>query len=159
MKRITFPFVESDCKIPVIRFACGDNHELYALVDTGSESTLLEREVVEEYPKFKSKTRLTGIQSMVGVAGETKVEVTSALVHVGIETEESDGVYLEFEGTICNLGNLQESFKKRFGRPIALLVGSDFMTRLDAKINMKNRSISLLVKNDSKGISWAKMPA
>ena len=159
MKRITFPFIESDCKIPVIKFTCDEGHELYALVDTGSEATLLEKEVVKEYPKFNSETKESGIQSMVGVSGETKVPATCAHIRVGVDADGEDSGYLEFDGTILCFGDLQESFKKRFGRPIALLVGSDFMTRHNAKINMKKRSISLLVKNDSKGMNWSRIPA
>ena len=85
--------------------------------------------------------------------------MTCAHIRVGVDADGEDSGYLEFDGTILCFGDLQESFKKRFGRPIALLVGSDFMTRHNAKINMKKRNISLLVKNDSKGMNWSRIPA
>ena len=154
MRRITIPFIDTNLNIPIIKISCGTGNDLFVLVDTGSESTIVEKAIVNEYPKIEYRDKQYGKQSMIGVSGKYEVPVVCALVRVGINSGEETKGYLEFNGTMCTMGKLQDSFKEKFGFNIAMLVGSDFLIRQNARIDMKKKELSILVKTGTRGIKW-----
>ena len=62
---------------------------------------------------------------------------------VGINSGEETNGYLEFDGTMCTMGKLQDSFKEKFGFNIAMLVGSDFLIRQNARIDRKKNNVTM----------------
>ena len=130
MRRITIPFIDINLNIPIIKISCGTGNDLFVLVDTGSESTIVEKAIVNEYPKIEYRDKQYGKQSMIGVSGKYEVPVICALVRVGLNSGEDTKGYLEFNGTMCTMGKLQDSFKE------------------------KKKELSILVKTGTRGIKW-----
>lgn len=149
MKRISFPFVDGQIQIPIIKFSCNDGSELLAIVDTGSESTLIDKNAIKQYPKLNSKALASGKQNFIGIAGEKDMPIIKAHICIGIDTDVNHDDRLEFDGTICSLEHLSNSVQRLYGPSfsISMLLGVDFLIKHHARIDLKKREMSLLAKS------------
>ena len=146
MKRITLPLLKGKSLIPVVKMNSCKGDAVYMLIDTGSESTILNR-TATSFECFEIRTKVSGIQSFVGFTGEAEQEATEAEISIKIEEGGVMGV-LEYDGIINDISYISEKIAERFdySLSLAMLVGIDFLTKHDARIDLRNRSISLLVK-------------
>ena len=82
MIKYTFPFAETKGTIPFIRFPMADGRVVYALVDTGSGSTLLDRSLMTDYPDISKSVASKGKTNFVGIAGSKEVEAEFARIDI-----------------------------------------------------------------------------
>lgn len=122
----------------------GDEITRRALIDTGSEVTVLHSELAEKIKdKAKFVMRKTSKISIDGVTGNKKhtgaSNFASMVTMFGSEGEEVDavidGIVLDISTTINAMNNTIE------GGNVVMIIGSDTLTKLKAKIDYKKKSI------------------
>jgi hypothetical protein len=150
MKRITLPLLKGNSLVPVIKMNSNKGDAIYMLFDTGSESTILNKSA-KSFGCFEVHTTASGIQSFVGFTGEAEQEATMAKISIMIEEGGVLGV-LKYDGIINDLSYISEQIADRFDNSLslAMLVGVDFLTEHDVRIDLRERTVSLLVEEMDK---------
>lgn len=137
-KRISIPLVEFDSKVPVVKLNLGDR-ELFALVDTGSESTLFDKNL-DGINGIKKK-ELDHDMSFVGLQG--KADDFKVVVLRGTFRHGDDKV--KIGGISADLSTIGEHFKRNYNSDItiSMLLGSDFLKEHNARIDYRNNTLSI----------------
>ena len=152
MIKYTIPFAETKSVIPFIRFPMADGRIVYALVDTGSASTLLDRSLMKDYPDISKSTSPKGKTSFVGIAGSREVEVEIARIDIPMEASGAGDGNLRILGLLDDLSPLADNVKRIVGTPetMTVLIGSDCLRAYNAKIDLKKGNITFSVKEKKK---------
>lgn len=147
MKRITLNFVDGDLMVPFVKFTSGGK-DLYAILDTGDESTFISQSILDDFPEIKSETKVEIQGSYSGFSGDSTMDAILSEIQAGIETAGGEKASLDFEATLSDLSFLSEKVQKRFDYPVtlAMLAGMDFLKRHKAKLDIGKRTVSLLVR-------------
>lgn len=128
-KEIKIPFVENESCVPVIKFTLGNGITGYAVIDTGSESTVFDKDFVKSNKSEFSIEATKNKIKMIGVSdnsGELPVIYASANVKLGSDE-------LVMNGMLFTLVHLEDNL----GFKPAALIGSDVLNDLGAKLNFK----------------------
>jgi predicted aspartyl protease len=140
MERVTIPLRFRKSRIPLVNFRLAGDETYYALIDTGSETTLLD-------VALKDKVEVKSIEdegNFVGIGGSTDYKTiefadTSFILPGDIE--------LPFIGLMHDMTALSKHFmdkNKEYIR-ISAIIGSDLLKKHDAKIDYKNRTLTISV--------------
>lgn len=121
-------------KVPLVTFRLADGEVYYAIVDTGSEISLLSADL-----KDKIETReIESSANLVGVNGKTgyKQLLEGTAKPVFVTPDEG----YELKGLLYDLGSLSNHFKDSKGNMVSIsaLIGGDFLKRYNAKIDYEN---------------------
>ena len=148
MKKYTIPFAETKSSIPFIRFPMADGRVIYALVDTGSESTMLDRSLMTDYPDVSKSTSSKGKTSFVGISGKKEVEVEYARIDIPMEVSGAGEGNLRILGLLDDLSPISSHIKEHYGTPesMTILIGSNCLRAYGAKIDLKKGTITFSVK-------------
>ena len=132
-KKIKF---SSQCQdVPVIKLTLGNGKDIYALVDTGSESTIIDKTTIKENKDLFHIIRKSEKTSFIGVAGNTEVPIVEASTTVTISGES-----LNLNGIVMDLSHItkdSESIK------LSVILGCHLLKELEAKLDFKDKSIML----------------
>ena len=136
-KKIKIPFTECESQIPVVELKI-KGKKVVALVDTGAETTLFDRNFVKDCNiEFVAEdTKM----SFVGTNGEGK---STQIVRVNPYV---NGVF-RLTGMVSDLRPISEHFAMMYGNRyyLSILLGSDNLDRFDAKLDYEKREMTLLV--------------
>ena len=149
MKRITLNFIDGDLQVPFVRFTSGGK-DLYAILDTGAESTFIEKSILNDFPEIVLKTEVEIVGSIASFCCDSTMEAILSEVQVGIETAGGEKASLDFEATLGDISFVSEKVRKRFDYPVTLgmIAGIDFLKRHKAKLDIAKRTVSLLVRTN-----------
>ena len=140
---IRIPLVLFESKVPVVKLNLGDR-EFFALVDTGSESTLMDRELagVDGIKEQKRDSEM----SFVGIQGRTEDRRISIL-RGKFQYEESE---IRIAGISADLSTIGEHFKRSYGSDIAIsmLLGCDLLEIYNAVVDFDEHMLYLYNKNN-----------
>ena len=137
-RRISIPLVGFESKVPVVRLSLG-GRELFALADTGSESTLFD-EGLRGADGIKVKD-LDSDMSFVGLQGKTddrRISVLSGEFRSGRSR-------VRIAGIGADLSSISHHFRKSYGSDIVIsvLLGCDFLDAYEAVIDFDNHTMTL----------------
>lgn len=140
MERVTIPLRFRRSRIPLVNFRLAGDETYYALIDTGSETTLLD-------VALKDKVEVKSIEdegNFVGIGGSTEYKTIefadTSFILLG-------DIKLPFIGLMHDMTALSKHFKdknKEYIR-ISAIIGSDLLKKHDAKIDYKNKTLSISV--------------
>lgn len=148
-KRIVIPFVDASVDAPIIKVYYGVDKFVYALIDTGSEISMIDKSFVKSIKKmgplfedmFVRMPQPEKMQ-MIGLAGVKEVPVikTKTLVHFE-DTSTADRIMLtaiemDFE-MIAQRKSAPEN------EDISIIIGNDFLNSRKAKINFADGELSI----------------
>ena len=138
-RKINIPLVEFESKVPVVKLKLGDR-ELFALADTGSESTLFD-ESLKRVEGIKV-TNLNNDMSFVGLQGKTKDRKVSILSG----EFKSRRSKIKIAGIGADLSSISHHFKKSYNSDIVIsvLLGCDFLDSYEAVIDFDNHKMTLI---------------
>lgn len=144
MRKIHIPFAEESSRIPLISFRIDSNHMYYALVDTGSESTLFDQNLKSDGNLTITPTDYK--MSLIGLSGETcerRVMTADAILTIRDNMDTDNEV--EVEGILSDLSVVSESIMERYGKHInvSVVIGSDFLKANGAKIDYRKKMLTL----------------
>ena len=122
--------------IPLIKFN-RNGQDYYALIDTGSESTLIDGSFVESEELdiiTSDKTR-----TLTGLVGKKEEQINTVQIDCTIDSK--DNVVLPVTALLSDLSMIQSYFDKWTGGEVIvpILIGSDTLTKLNAKIDYENK--------------------
>lgn len=137
-RRINIPLIEFESKVPVVKLKLGER-ELFALVDTGSESSLFD-ESLREIEGIKVK-ELNSDMSFVGLQGKTE---DRKIVILSSEFK-SRRNKIRIAGIGADLSSISHHFKKSYNSDIviSILLGCDFLDTYEAVIDFDNHTMTL----------------
>lgn len=138
-KRIKVRFEECASLVPVFKFDV-KGRSVCALVDTGAETTLFNKELIKniniDYTVVGDST------TFVGMSGEgNKIPIVVSELECKMEQDE-----FKLDGMLANLNPVAEHFAKIYGDKFYpdVLLGSDNLNKLDAKIDFDKKEMTLL---------------
>lgn len=135
MRRKKIKFSNQCQDVPVIKLTLGNGKDIYALVDTGSESTIIDKTTIKENKDLFHIIRKSEKTSFIGVAGNTEVPIVEASTTVTISGES-----LNINGIVMDLSHItkdSESIK------LSVILGCHLLKELEAKLDFKDKSIML----------------
>lgn len=142
-ERVKVAFEEVNTAVPIVKIRLSNNSEGFAVVDTGSESTVFDKDFVKKSKNnFDIKITKEKI-NLVGVAqnNETPIIYAATEVFFGNDTMYRFGM----KGMVISLANLKDNL----GFVPAAIIGSDLLEALDSKLDFKKRL--MFVSNDISG--------
>lgn len=143
MAREKIHFVRSGSDCPIVRFSLGNRAAGYALVDTGSEITLVDESFVKENRGCFSLDVTGDKVVMHGVSGSNEKPIVKATAKVEFETKEG-GIIYDIEAILCDLTHIKARGKyDEDVYPVTAVLGCDFLRENKAKINFINSQLSL----------------
>lgn len=142
--RVQIPFIKSDTDCPIIQFMLGNGTVGYALVDTGSETTMID-ETFAKANKSCFKINITDDKIIMhGVNGNIEKPCIEASTKAAFKTIQGENVEYTIGTYVCSLANI--SAKDKTGKKtyhVSIVIGSDFLVNNKAKINFINSQLSL----------------
>ena len=148
MKKFILPFIQSKSAIPIVKITSTDGNDIYALVDSGSESTLINKSFKKDYPGIIQSWTVIGKTTMTGFAGEREWVLVQANVKIPMITDKGEVSTIEFNGYFDDLTTLASHIKKNCGIEwnISILIGSDALRSLKARIDYRKNALILFVR-------------
>lgn len=146
MKRIRTPFCDIKSEIPIISVTLSNGEKTLALVDSGSETTLIDKDfIVKNRKVFKvSKSKDTG--TLTGLNSKNEYVVVLADTYIQLEGTKQ---YFPLHGTIYPMDFVVKSLKECYGIEPKILIGSDTLHEYNAELNYEKRE--LIIKHDTSG--------
>lgn len=141
-KKINFLKLPFD--VPIVEFSLDNGAKGYAIIDTASEVTTIDKDfVLENKKEFHVKKERKKI-TMVGVNGETAVPIIKSSGFLGFQTHPAGYIQLEMTDAITySLRAITQNIKSQYecDLDIAIILGSDFFTKHQAKIDYSVKTI------------------
>ena len=148
MPKLTLPFVNTKCPIPIVRFPLADGKSIYAIIDTGSECTLYDISVKDANPELFGKSKYIGKQRVVGVNETKEADVYASGMRLSVKQENEEDIAFKFVAYSHSF--FGESIKglidmEGLTENVPLLMGSDSLNWFNAKIDMKKKAICITI--------------
>lgn len=152
MIKITLPFVPCTSVIPIVKFTTVDGKEIYAIVDSGSESTLINKTFKKDFPGIIQSQKVLGKMTAIGIGGEKEMAVIEAIAQVPAKTDKGETGTVEITGLVEDLSTLTAQMKKMHNVEwiISMLIGGDTLSKLTANIEYKKKNLTLYIKKDTR---------
>jgi hypothetical protein len=77
MQKLTLSFLNCKSPIPIVCFPLSDGKNIYAIIDTGSDSTVYDKNAKDNYPEMFLKTKHIGKHQVVGVLDKDGIWLSS----------------------------------------------------------------------------------
>ena len=150
MQKLTLTFQNTNGPIPVVCFPLTSGKSIYAIIDTGSDTTLYDVTAKEKYPEMILKSKTMGTCNVIGVDSESEVEVIMSGLKLDIQREAEENlavklVAFEHKDFCERMKPLIE--REGIKESVPLLIGSDTLIHYHARIDMKKRIICLTIMN------------
>ena len=141
MERKTIPLRFCKSKVPLVTFRlAGEEH--YAIIDTGSETTMLGNQLKEHL-----KTReIEGSGALVAMNGRNEYsKITQGVCRATLETEGGEQIQVVLGGLMYDLSAISSHFRHKNNQhiPIAAIIGGEFLKHYNAKIDYSDNTLSI----------------
>ena len=143
MERKTIPFYFCKSKVPLAVFRLRNGKKYVAVIDTGSEVSMFDPDLKDDGLDTIENGDET---SFVGVNGESG---TVSIVHVSDEldfkTKDGEIISVPIAGILYDMKELTSVFQRKFNKDIVIsaILGSDFLKEYNAKIDFKNKTLTI----------------
>lgn len=136
--KTTINFIDCKSEIPIVSLRLKDGGEFLAIVDSGSEQTMFDKEFAEEH-NLSYNAEEAGY-SIIGVATEYAVNCSPVIANLDLGENKSIGVV----GITADLQSLAEHFAKNYGDEFKFkaIIGSDTLYKINAKIDYTKKQFS-----------------
>lgn len=149
MQKLTLSFINSKSSIPIVCLPLSDGKSIYAIIDTGSDSTVYDKTAKESYPEMIIKTKHIGKHVVVGVNETTEMDIYMSGLRLNVQQESEKVIALNLVAFEHNFfDTVIKPLVEREGMTgnIPLLIGSDTLIRYNARIDMRKKNISFSIK-------------
>ena len=131
------PFVNIGTDMPVVLLTLKNSVQFLAVVDTGSESSLMEVKFIKDNKEVFDKEKTQKKVSLLGFNGESAHPLVYA--SCDIIGKEQD-MKLRFEAV--NLEFASNSFEEKYNMKISALIGSDMLAKYNAVIDYDKNTVT-----------------
>lgn len=131
-------FIDCGIDIPVVEITLHDGGTGFAIVDSGSESTLFDIDFVKNHKKGFKITKTNKKISIIGLLAQKEMDI------INLDTEISMGYgFIPVTGAIvARLSGLAGQALKDSEKKICCLLGSDALREMKADINYRTNTFS-----------------
>ena len=141
MERKTIPLRFCKSKVPLVTFRlAGEEH--YAIIDTGSETTMLGNQLKEHL-----KTReIEGSGALVAMNGRNEYsKITQGVCRATLETEGGEQIQVVLGGLMYDLSAISSHFRHKNNQhiPIAAIIGGEFLKHYKTRIDYRDNTLSI----------------
>jgi hypothetical protein len=139
-KRIKIPFVKQSPLVPMVRIFLPGGTGGWAIIDTGSESTLLDKEFVKnnkDYFKFKKTQEKI---NFVGIDSKNSHPIINAIGSIAFYQDELI-VFHKLEAIVSDLSNVISHTKQNFDVETSAILGSDFLKENGVEVNFPDKAL------------------
>ena len=140
MSKIVIPFIKSKLDIPVVSLYINDCR-VEAIIDTGSESTLIDKTFAKEHKKLFHISTHTDKCMYFGFNSSTEHPVIIAETVIGFKEKEKA---ISIAGEVFNLDSVISAIKETYDIEPKLIIGSDFLNKFSTEINYETRQLILM---------------
>lgn len=138
MKRIKIPFAKTECVIPMVSITLANGITTLAVIDSGSESTLIDKGfILRNKKEFTVKASqaaqfvgLTEVTNGVSVKANTEISFTDIT-----------GTRMNIQGDVFDLSKAMKGLEAEFHIYPNILLGSDFLQSINAKIDYEKNEL------------------
>ena len=140
MKRIKFE--EMPFEVPVIKFLFGDRR-FYALVDSGSETTLLDKTFAKK-EKIKIKINTKKVEC-IGLSNSQESVFIETTLDANFISTDNTMITEHIKALCADLSMVNDHLVDTYklDSPVVAIIGSDFLTQRSAKLNFKTKTMTL----------------
>lgn len=142
MKKDKIPFVCYDSKVPVVKFYLADGTEGYALVDTGSESTVFDKTWIKDNKKAVQIEITENKLNTISFAGDKDIPIIRVKSSVIFEPKDTSVFILDLSGMVMDLSGINKHLEQR-GITISAIIGADALSYYGAKLDFNKRQMIL----------------
>lgn len=145
--RKTIKFVECKSDVPIVKFILGNGDTAYAIVDTGSETTLFDFDLLlgehrSEFPLKKTRKKI----NFVGIQNDTESPLIKTHPTIRFLDEEDDKRYLYIkidDAIFIGMRNLTQHIKDQYGTDmtISAILGSDVLSKMNAVVKYNTKEL------------------
>ena len=148
MDKFTLLFVDYSSVIPIVRFALKDGKEIYAIIDSGSESTLVDKKFKKQYLGIIQSTNILGKMKAMGIGGEKEMVVMETIARIPMKTDKGEDGAIEIKACVDNLSTLVDHMKRMHNIPweFSLLIGGDTLRVLSSRIDYRKKTVTFFTK-------------
>ena len=139
-KRIKIPFVKQSPLVPMIRIFLPGGTGGWAIIDSGSESTLIDKEFVRKHKEFFKFERTRDKINFVGIDSKSPHHIVNAKGSIAFY-QDTEIFFHKIEAIVSDLSNVTNHTKENFDVEIAAIIGSDFLKELNAEINYPDQAL------------------
>ncbi len=142
-------FVNCKSDVPIVKFILGNGDTAYAIVDTGSETTLFDFDLLlgehkSDFPLKKTRKKI----NFVGIQNDTETPLIKTYPTIRFLDTENDKKYLYVkieDAVFISMRNLTQHLKDQYDTNITIsaILGSDLLTKLNAEINYNTKEITI----------------
>lgn len=152
MQMITLPFLNCKSPVPVICLLLIGGQQICALVDTGAEISLYDKEAKETNPDLFVFSKHLGKGSLTGVSETVEKDFYVSKIHLNVAQEDEERVPLWFIATEHDLASALKPLVETENLPdnMPFLFGSDLLTMYRARIDMRKKVIHFSVRKKLK---------
>lgn len=143
MGRITIPLYYCKSKVPLVLFRAGGDEKRTGFIDTGSEVSMFDFSLVDD--GFQAG-EISGETNFVGVNGEGDATTVHVLKgDITMKTKDGDYQAIDVAGITYDFSALTDAFRKKTEKDISIsaIFGSDFLKEHNAKIDYKNKTLTI----------------
>lgn len=152
MQHLILPFLNCKSPILVICLPLIGGQQICALVDTGAEISLYDKDVKETNPDLFVSSKHLGKGSLTGVSETVEKDFFVSKIQLNVAKEDEESVPLRFIATEHDLASTLKPLVETENLPdnIPLLFGSDLLAKYRARIDMRKKVIHFSVQKKLK---------
>lgn len=136
MRKVKVPFIQSECDIPIIEFELSNGNKGLAIIDTGSDTSLVDKDfVIANKKEFKIKKRKQSA-SFSGLSASSDMPIVEAGVKVKFA-----GMEYPFLANVFPMTFVM-AMKEVYDVSPVVLIGSDMLIALSADINYLKKEVT-----------------
>lgn len=147
-KKVKIPFVKQSPLVPMVRIFLPDGTGGWAIIDSGSESTLLDKEFAKKHKEFFKFKKTRDKINFVGIDSKSPHYIVNAKGDIAFY-EDTVMRTQELEAILSDLSNVTNHTKENFDVEIAAIIGSDFLKASEAEVNYPDQA--LYINDDISG--------
>ena len=141
--KMEIPFMKIGTDMPVVLLTLKNNVQFLAVVDTGSESSLIEVKFVIDNKSVFERRKTNKKVSLLGLNGESNHPLTYAACDIARNEDEME---LVFEAVNFNFA--ANGFEDKYNMRISAIIGSDMLSRYNALIDYEKSTVTFNNIND-----------
>lgn len=138
MSKNKLPYYKEDSSIPLIRFFLSNGEEAIGLCDSGADSTVFSKSLVDKYPDCFCEDSVVRNMSFADFTGGNKsMEIQEKYLCVSFK---KDSDQIKLKGLVYDLSHITRHFG---GLEVSALFGTDTLDKIGAVIDFKNKNVKV----------------
>ena len=144
MKKISFPFVHDDqIELPIVPLVLPGGERVLALVDSGSEATLVDKPLVKTREELKKRLAARKAVTLQGFTEDKGLVVAETTMTVSSPSDEVET--LEVKAFVNDLSRIVGMLTQGRDIPesLAVVIGSDAIRAMRGRIDYRKKGLVL----------------